>query len=35
LIRSKYLIDAVGLNKVKGRPFDVAEVVEKIEQMLS
>lgn len=35
LIRSKYLIDAVGLNKVKGRPFDVAEVVDKIHEMLS
>lgn len=34
LIRSKYLIDAVGLNKVKGRPFDVQEVVAKIHQMI-
>ncbi len=35
LIRAKYLVDAVGLNKVKGRPFDVSEVATKIRQMLS
>lgn len=35
LIRSKYLVDAVGLNKVKGRPFDVVEVIDKIRQMTS
>jgi 2-oxoglutarate ferredoxin oxidoreductase subunit alpha len=35
LIRGKYLIDAVGLNKIKGRPFDVVEVVEKIEQLVA
>jgi 2-oxoglutarate ferredoxin oxidoreductase subunit alpha len=35
LIRSKYLIDAVGLNKIKGRPFDVAEVVDKIKEMIA
>lgn len=34
LIRAKYLVDAVGLNKVKGRPFDVQEVVAKINQMI-
>ena len=31
LIRAKYLVDAIGLNKVQGKPFSVAEVVEKIE----
>lgn len=30
LIRSRYLVDAIGLNKVKGLPFMVAEVYEKI-----
>src|SRR5207245_648310 len=30
LIRSTYLIDAVGLNKVQGRPFLVSEIEEKI-----
>jgi 2-oxoglutarate ferredoxin oxidoreductase subunit alpha len=34
LIRGRYLIDAVGLNKVQGRPFHVAEVVEKINELL-
>jgi len=35
LIRAKYLIDAVGLNKIKGRPFDVAEVVDKIKELVN
>jgi 2-oxoglutarate ferredoxin oxidoreductase subunit alpha len=30
LVRSKYLVDAIGLNKVKGKPFTVGEVYEKI-----
>ncbi len=30
LIRSKYLVDAIGFNKVKGKPFAVSELVEKI-----
>jgi 2-oxoglutarate ferredoxin oxidoreductase subunit alpha len=34
VIRSKYLVDAIGLNKVQGKPFSVAEVVEKIEALL-
>jgi 2-oxoglutarate ferredoxin oxidoreductase subunit alpha len=33
-IRSKYLIDAQGLNKVQGRPFAVQEVVTAIRQQL-
>jgi 2-oxoglutarate ferredoxin oxidoreductase subunit alpha len=35
LIRGLYLVDAVGLNKVQGKPFSVGELVEKIEQMLA
>ncbi|MCC6508255.1 MAG: 2-oxoacid:acceptor oxidoreductase subunit alpha [Pirellulaceae bacterium] len=35
LIRSKYLVDAVGFNKVKGKPFTVTELVEKIFEMTS
>jgi 2-oxoglutarate ferredoxin oxidoreductase subunit alpha len=27
LIRSKYLVDALGFNKVKGRPFTIAELI--------
>ena len=34
LIRAKYLVDAVGLNKIQGKPFLVNEVVEKIDSML-
>lgn len=34
VIRAKYLVDAIGLNKVQGKPFSVAEVVEKIESLL-
>jgi 2-oxoglutarate/2-oxoacid ferredoxin oxidoreductase subunit alpha len=33
LIRSRYLVDAVGLNKVKGKPFTVHELVDKIKDM--
>lgn len=35
LIRGEFLVDAVGLNKVQGKPFSVREVVTKIQQMLS
>ncbi len=35
LIRAKYLIDAVGYNKVQGKPFGVAELFEKINEMTS
>jgi len=34
IIRANYLIDAIGLNKVQGKPFSVGEVVEKIEALL-
>ena len=34
LLRDKYLVDAKGLNKIKGKPFLVSEVVEAIEEML-
>src|SRR5204863_1509743 len=34
LLRSKYLVDAEGLNKVQGRPFLVSEIEERIAQML-
>jgi 2-oxoglutarate ferredoxin oxidoreductase subunit alpha len=32
LIRAKFLKDAVGFNKVQGKPFAVAEIVEKIQE---
>jgi 2-oxoglutarate ferredoxin oxidoreductase subunit alpha len=34
IIRAKYLVDAIGLNKVQGKPFSVAEVADKIESLL-
>ena len=34
LLRGRYLVDAVGLNKVQGRPFLVSEIEQKIEQMV-
>lgn len=33
LIRSQFLIDAIGLNKVQGRPFNVSELVDKIQEL--
>lgn len=32
VIRATYLLDAVGLNKVKGKPFAVAEILNKIRE---
>jgi 2-oxoglutarate ferredoxin oxidoreductase subunit alpha len=34
IIRSRFLIDTVGLNKVQGKPFSVAEVEAKIDELL-
>ena len=34
LIRADYLVDAVGLNKIQGRPFKVSEVATRIARML-
>jgi 2-oxoglutarate ferredoxin oxidoreductase subunit alpha len=34
VIRAKYLVDAVGLNKIQGLPFKVREVVGAVEQLL-
>ncbi len=35
VIRSTFLVDAIGLNKVQGQPFKVREVVSAIEQLLA
>ena len=35
MIRGQYLVDAIGLNKVQGKPFIVAEIVQAIESLLS
>ncbi|HEY6563785.1 MAG TPA: 2-oxoacid:acceptor oxidoreductase subunit alpha [Pirellulaceae bacterium] len=35
VLRGKYLVDAMGLNKVEGRPFTVNEVLQKIQEVHS
>ncbi len=35
IVRDKYLVDAIGLNKVQGKPFSVAEVEAKIEEIVT
>jgi 2-oxoglutarate/2-oxoacid ferredoxin oxidoreductase subunit alpha len=34
MIRAKYLIDAIAFSKVKGRPFQIREIVRKVEEYL-
>jgi 2-oxoglutarate ferredoxin oxidoreductase subunit alpha len=34
LIRGKYLVDAVGHNKITGRPFTIAEIEERINELV-
>ena len=34
VLRAKYLVDAVGLNKIQGRPFKQNELEQKIDEML-
>ncbi len=34
LLRAEYLVDAIGFNKVQGKPFAVSELVEKIQQVI-
>jgi 2-oxoglutarate ferredoxin oxidoreductase subunit alpha len=35
LLRARFLVDAITLSKIKGRPFEIAEVEARIEEMLS
>jgi 2-oxoglutarate ferredoxin oxidoreductase subunit alpha len=35
LVRARYLVDAIGLNKIKGRPFTTREVLDEIHTMLA
>jgi len=32
LLRAKYLVDCIGINKVQGKPFSVSELIEAIEE---
>ena len=34
-IRAAYVIDAIGLNKVQGKPFMIQEIETKIEELLN
>jgi 2-oxoglutarate/2-oxoacid ferredoxin oxidoreductase subunit alpha len=34
IIRAKFLVDAIGLNKIQGRPFKQVELEQKIEELL-
>ena len=34
IIRSRFLLDAIGLNKVAGKPFTSNEIFEKIESIM-
>jgi 2-oxoglutarate ferredoxin oxidoreductase subunit alpha len=34
ILRAEYLVDAIGLNKIQGRPFKVSEVKTRVERLL-
>jgi 2-oxoglutarate ferredoxin oxidoreductase subunit alpha len=34
LIRGEFLVDAIGLNKIQGKPFAIREITEKIHELL-
>jgi 2-oxoglutarate/2-oxoacid ferredoxin oxidoreductase subunit alpha len=34
VVRAEYLVDAIGFNKIQGRPFKVAEIVARTERLL-
>lgn len=34
LLRAKYLVDAIGLNKIQGQPFKIKEIEQKIEELI-
>ncbi len=35
IAKAEFLVDAIGLNKVQGKPFAVADVVHKIKELLA
>ena len=35
VLRAKYLVDAIGYNKVQGKPFKVSEIESKIEELVT
>jgi 2-oxoglutarate ferredoxin oxidoreductase subunit alpha len=34
LLRARYLVDAIGFNKVKGLPFKIKELIGKMEEFI-
>ncbi len=34
ILRAEYAIDAIGLNKIQGRPFKVSEIVNRARKVL-
>ena len=34
MVRARYLIDAIPFSKVKGRPFQIREIIRKVEEYL-
>jgi len=34
LLRARYLVDAIGFNKIKGHPFKISELVRKMEELV-
>ena len=35
VIQANFLVPTIGLNKVKGKPFAVVEIIQKIKELLS
>jgi 2-oxoglutarate ferredoxin oxidoreductase subunit alpha len=35
MIRARYLIDAIGYNRVRGKPFRISEIVDEAERLLA
>ena len=35
LIRARYLIDAIGYNRVRGKPFRIVEIIEEADRLLA
>ena len=35
LIRARYLVDAIGYDRVRGKPFRIAEIIEEAERVLA
>ena len=35
LIRARYLIDAIGYDKVRGKPFRIAEIIDEADRILA